>query len=78
MTPAMPSVELLNMDCGEIPIARKGIRGFQRGHKSRHWVGRKHTEATRAKMRAARLKNQPMHKKEVVAKRSATLKRNGT
>lgn len=59
------TVELLNMDCME-------------EKKKFHWTGRKHTEETKKKMREARLKNQPMHNPEVVAKRSRTLKERGT
>lgn len=62
----------------EIPLVKKGVRGFQKGHSNKSWLGKKHTEETKAKMRAARLKNNPMHNPDVVAKRSATLIKNGT
>ena len=67
------TIELFNMDCME-----KKQKGFQKGHNLQKWKGRKHTEATKQKMREARLKNNPMHKSEVVAKRSETLRKNGT
>lgn len=54
------------------------VMPFEKGHKFQAWKGRKHTEATKQKMREARLKNNPMHRPEVVAKRSETLRRNGT
>ena len=60
------------------PLVKKGIKGFQKGHSAKTWVGKKHSEATKLKMREARLKNNPMHKKEVVEKRSKTLINNGT
>ncbi len=66
-------IELLNMDCME-----KKPKGFKKGHKLQKWKGRKHTEETKQKMREARLKNNPMHNPEVVAKRSATLRDRGT
>ncbi len=66
-------IELLNIDCME-----KKPKGFQKGHKLQKWKGRKHTEETKKKMREARLKNNPMHNPDVVAKRSATLVKNGT
>ena len=66
-------IDLLNIDCMD-----KKPKGFQKGHKLQKWKGRKHTEETKQKMREARLKNNPMHNPAVVAKRSATLKKNGT
>ena len=44
--------------------------GFKKGQPNPHhkWAGKKHSEATKEKMRAARLKNQPMHNPEVVAR----------
>ena len=60
--------EMLMTDCMDKPALKRG-----------HWlVGRKHTDETKLKMREARLKNNPMHKPDVVAKRSATLIANGT
>jgi len=67
-------VELLHIDCME-----KRKSGWQKGSNPYHqWKGKKHKPETIEKMRAARLKNNPMHKPDVVAKRSATLKQNGT
>jgi predicted restriction endonuclease len=51
---------------------------FEIGHKLQAWKGRKHTDATKKKMREARLKNQPMHNPDVVKRRSETLRKNGT
>ena len=59
-------IELLNIDC------------MEKEKKVHHWTGRKHTEETKLKMREARLKNNPMHNPDVVAKRSKTLKERGT
>jgi hypothetical protein len=61
-----------------IPYCNKGVKGFNKGHISNHWTGRKHSEETKEKMRIARLKNQPMHNPEVVKKRSQTLIDNKT
>lgn len=43
-----------------------------------HWIGRKHTPETIEKMRQARVLNNPMHKADVVKKRSDTLIKRGT
>ncbi len=52
---------------------------FIKGHPGfKSWLGKKHTKATKKKMRLARLKNQPMHNKKSVEKRSATLIKNKT
>ncbi len=72
------NINLVNCDCMQTPLVRKGAKGFQKGHKNKPWLGKKHSEETKQKMREARLKNNPMHNPEVVAKRSATLKKNGT
>jgi Restriction endonuclease len=71
-------IELLNIDCMEPPLVIKGAKGFQKGHKHKSWLGKKHTPETKEKMRIARLKNNPMKNPDVVAKRSNTLKLNGT
>ena len=60
------------------PYCKKGVKGFIKGHSATHWIGRKHTEETKEKMRIARLKNQPMHNPEVIKKRSQTLIDNKT
>lgn len=53
--------------------------GFAKGHKPlSDWTGRKHTAETKSKMRAARLRNQPMKRPEVVAKMNATKKARGS
>jgi hypothetical protein len=62
----------------EIPCCKAGVKGFIKGHTNKPWLGRKHTEETKEKMRIARLKNQPMHNPEVVKKRSQTLIDNKT
>lgn len=69
------TIELLHIDCME-PQKSKG--GFKKGHKLQSWLGKKHSPETKQKMREARLKNQPMHKPEVVTKRSETLKARGS
>lgn len=47
-----------------------------RGNK--RWLGKKHKPETLLKMSIARLKNNPMKNPEVIKRRSATLKKNGT
>ena len=46
--------------------------GFKKGGTSQSWLGKKHRPETKLKMRDARLKNQPMHRKEVAEKVSRT------
>lgn len=70
--------EVFNMDCMEIPLVKKGVKGFQKGHSYKSWIGRKHSPETKLKMRLARLKNNPMHNADIVKKRSKTLIANGT
>ena len=77
-------IDLHNVDCMESANQKRSASlksahtqkqwGFKKGERNPHhsWTGRKHTEATKAKMRAARLKNQPMHRAEVVAKSKKT------
>lgn len=49
---------------------------FKKGHAGfKSWLGRKHTAATKKKMRLARLKNQPMHRPEIALKVSITRKK---
>ena len=52
--------------------------GFKKGSNPQHWLGKKHSPETIEKMRQARLRNNPMHNPDVVAKRSKTLKERGT
>lgn len=46
--------------------------GFKKGNNAGDWTGKKHAPATKVKMREARLKNQPMHRREVAEKVSRT------
>jgi len=53
--------------------------GFKKGHAgSKAWIGRKHSDETKAKMREARLKNQPMCRADVVAKSIETKRSRGS
>jgi len=72
-TRTIKNATVFNVDCMDIPLVKKGVKGFIKGHSFKSWLGRKHTPETKEKMRVARLKNNPMHKPDVVLKRSKTL-----